>query len=155
MKIFIAAIFSLVAALSLAAAPSAPKANFDVGISLGAPAGAQAALSGNLHTLTVNITFNFANVPGCTSAQTTGCIKQFNVYNVTAGAKTLIFSIPAPAAAATSQVVTATSPTFAAMPGNVVFAFTAATPDPLESAAVNSTVPVPVPPPTSATCTLN
>ncbi|HZP34173.1 MAG TPA: hypothetical protein VFB23_12510 [Candidatus Acidoferrales bacterium] len=111
--------------------------------------------TGSSHTITVAVVYDFSQTNACSSTVTSGCIKQFNVYNTTGGAKTLIFSIAAPSGAAASTTVTGTSPTMSLPVGTTSLAVTAATPDPIESAPATGTVSVAPNAPTSCTVTLN
>lgn len=112
--------------------------------------------AGTPKTLTVTLTFDFSQANACTATVVTGCVKQFNFYlSGAGGAKTLLFSVPAPSGAATQQTLTVTSPTVNLSIGNNTILATVATPDPLESTPLTVTVPVPPNPLISCTITPN
>jgi hypothetical protein len=50
------------------------------------------------HTITVNFSYDFSKTPSCSEKIKNACIVQFNVYDISAGAKspTKLFSVPAP-----------------------------------------------------------
>lgn len=54
------------------------------------------------HTITATWNYDFTVDNACSATVTTGCIKQFNVYDLTSG-KTLLYSIPAPSGANTAM----------------------------------------------------
>jgi hypothetical protein len=45
-----------------------------------------AAGAGSQHTLAVTLNYDFSVDNACSSSVTTGCVKQFNIYDVTGGA---------------------------------------------------------------------
>src|SRR5215469_3868318 len=63
------------------------------------------------HTVTVSLNYDFTVDNGCSSTVTTGCVKQFNIYDITGGATPVkLFTITAPNAANTSMTgITGTS----------------------------------------------
>lgn len=139
-------LIAIIAVTSVSAAPALNGASLVVGATAG---------TGSTHTLTVGVTYDFSIVNGCAIGATTGCVKQFNVYNTTGGGKVLIFSIAAPVGATTAQTVTATSPSVTLAPGTLSVSITAATPDLIESTSVTVTATVPLPGPTNCTVTVN
>jgi hypothetical protein len=110
---------------------------------------------GATHTITVNVVYDFSLTNSCSTTVTSGCVKQFNVYNTTGGSKALIFSIPAPVGVVASQTVTGTSPTVSLPAGVTTLSVMAATPDPVESAPVNVTISVQPNAPTSCNVVVN
>ena len=66
------------------------------------PSRAQQPQQPRTHTVKVKFDYNFHIDPACPAQGAKHCVKQFNVYNVTdRGARTLLFTIPAPAGAHT------------------------------------------------------
>jgi hypothetical protein len=151
MKVLKAFLLSFVFATVSFAAPASKVA--DVSVTLNKVSLAP-GLTPVTHTLTANVTYDFSQVPGCATGETTGCIKQANVYTVSGTTRTLLFSIAAPTGAVTSQVITGTSPASSFAFGNLSLAITVITPDGIESAAIAATVPVPPPAPISCTATI-
>jgi hypothetical protein len=65
------------------------------------------------HSITVKFDYDFTKTPACSPTVTKKCVKQFNIYDTSAGYKkrTKLFSIPAPAGETKSvQGITGTSP---------------------------------------------
>lgn len=56
------------------------------------------------HTVTATISYDFSVDNACSATVTTGCLKQFNIYDLTSGSPAFLFSIPAPSGA--NNVVT-------------------------------------------------
>lgn len=54
------------------------------------------------HTITATWSYDFSVDNACSATITTGCVKQFNVYDLTA-TKTLLYSITAPSGANTAM----------------------------------------------------
>jgi hypothetical protein len=63
------------------------------------------------HTLTVTLNYDFSVDSGCSSTVTTGCVKRFNIYDITGrGTPVKLFSIMAPSRANTAMTgITGTS----------------------------------------------
>jgi hypothetical protein len=63
------------------------------------------------HTVSVTLNYDFSVDNACSSSVTTGCVKQFNIYDITGGATPVkLFSITAPSAAAAAVTgITGTS----------------------------------------------
>src|SRR5204863_1776233 len=62
-------------------------------------------------TVTVTFDYDFKLNPACSPKLTKNCVKQFNVYDISSGGRTKLFSIPVPAGAAGSvKGITGTSP---------------------------------------------
>jgi hypothetical protein len=107
------------------------------------------------HTVTATLNYDFTVDNACSATVTTGCIKQFNIYDLTAGAKTLLFSIPAPSGA-NNQVtgITGTSGTLTMKAGLRTFGATAQMADGTESDPNASTATVTVKPGSPASFSL-
>jgi hypothetical protein len=55
-------------------------------ISLAVVCGAMvAAAAGSQHTVAVTLNYDFSVDNACSSSVTTGCVKQFNIYDITGG----------------------------------------------------------------------
>ncbi|HUL16939.1 MAG TPA: hypothetical protein VLV88_13155 [Terriglobales bacterium] len=65
------------------------------------------------HTVTVTLNYDFTADNACTASVTTGCLKQFNIYDLTSGTPVKLFSIAAPAG--TNGAVTGITGTSALM----------------------------------------
>jgi len=100
------------------------------------------------HTLTVTLNYDFSVDNACSSTVTTGCIKQFNIYDITAGAAPLkLFSITAPAGANSAVTgITGTSAPIDLKAGPHTFAATAQMADGAESSPNASTATATVAP---------
>ena len=87
------------------------------------------------HTVTVSLNYDFTVDNGCSSTVTTGCVKQFNIYDITGGATPVkLFTITAPNAANTSMTgITGTSGILTLKAGVHTFAATAQMADGTES----------------------
>ena len=87
------------------------------------------------HTITVSLNYDFTVDNGCSSTVTTGCVKQFNIYDITGGATPVkLFTIAAPSAANTSMTgITGTSAMLTLKAGVHTFAATAQMADGTES----------------------
>lgn len=107
------------------------------------------------HTLTVTFKYDFTVNSACSATVTTGCLKQFNIYDTTAGAKTLIFSISGPLGA-TGPVpsIAGTSPPFILTAGAHSIAATAAMADGTESAPATATFSIAPDAPVGCTVTI-
>lgn len=99
-----------------------------------ASAAAQAQSTPGQHTVTAKLNYDFTVDNACSATVTTGCLKQFNVYDLTGGAKTLLFSISAPAGANNAVTgITGTSGTLTMKAGTRTFGATAQMADGTES----------------------
>jgi hypothetical protein len=90
----------------------------------------------NKHSITVKFDYDFRNTPACSATVTKKCVKQFNIYDTSAGIKqpTKLFSIPAPAGERKLvQDITGTSPQLVFEPGKHRIAATAETAEGVES----------------------
>lgn len=86
------------------------------------------------HTVTATLNYDFTVDNACSATVTTGCLKQFNVYDMTGGAKTLLFSISAPAGATNAvSGITGTSGLLTLKAGSHTFGATAQMSDGTES----------------------
>jgi len=86
------------------------------------------------HTVTATVNYDFTVDNACSATVTTGCLKQFNIYDLTGGTKTLLFSIPAPAGANNAVTgITGTSGTLTMKAGLRTFGATAQMADGTES----------------------
>lgn len=87
------------------------------------------------HTLTVTLNYDFSVDNACSSSVTTSCIKQFNIYDTTAGGSPVkLFSIPAPSGANSAVTgITGTSNALSLKSGVHTFAATAQMADGTES----------------------
>jgi hypothetical protein len=56
-------------------------------------------LAAPTHTVTATFNYDFTVDNACSATVTTGCIKQFNVYDLSGGGKVALYSILAPAGA--------------------------------------------------------
>ena len=105
--------------------------------------------SGLKHCVTVSFTYDFAPMHACSAKVKRNCIDQFNVYDVSGGAdkRIKLFSIPAPAGAATVvKDITGRSPLLTFEPGKHELAVTAQIIGGKESATLAATVWIVVPP---------
>jgi hypothetical protein len=111
----------------------------------------QAAPASAMHTITVNFNYDFSKTPSCSATVTKSCVQQFNVYDISSGAKSRakLFSIPAPSGQ-TGPVkgITGKSPLLAFEPGKHKLGVTAQMSNGKESFVEASTtwVEIPVPP---------
>jgi hypothetical protein len=56
--------------------------------------------AGSQHTVSVTLNYDFSADNACSSSVTTGCVKQFNIYDITGGGTPIkLFSIAAPSGA--------------------------------------------------------
>src|SRR5882762_7249792 len=68
---------------------------------------------GSRHTVTVTFDYNFGLTPACSDKVTDDCVKQFNVYDISAGVekRTRLFTIPVnPASKGIVKGISGTSP---------------------------------------------
>ena len=86
------------------------------------------------HTVTATLNYDFTVDNACSATVTTGCVKQFNIYDLTGATPVLLFSIAAPAGA-TGPVtgITGTSPALTLKAGSRTFGATAQMADGTES----------------------
>jgi hypothetical protein len=100
------------------------------------------------HTLTVTLNYDFSVDNGCSSTVTTGCIKQFIIYDITGGGTPVkLFSISAPSGANTAMTgITGTSALLSLKAGVHTFAATAQMADGTESSPNASTATATVAP---------
>lgn len=115
----------------------------------GAGPGDECHPSGLKHCVTVSFTYDFAPMHACSAKVKRNCIDQFNVYDVSGGAdkRIKLFSIPAPAGAATVvKDITGRSPLLTFEPGKHQLAVTAQIVGGKESATLAATVWIVVPP---------
>jgi hypothetical protein len=96
---------------------------------------ALAALPGpSQHTITATLNYDFTTDNACSSTVTTGCVKQFNIYDLSGSAPVKLFSIAAPSGA-TGPVsgITGTSAALTLKSGSHSFGATAQMADGTES----------------------
>jgi len=106
---------------------------------LGPPLHATAA--GSQHTVAVTLNYDFSVDNACSSSLTTGCVKQFNIYDITGGGTPVkLFSIAAPSGANSAVTgITGTSGLVTLKSGVHTFAATAQMADGTESSPNGST----------------
>jgi hypothetical protein len=87
------------------------------------------------HTITVNFNYDFSKTPSCSEQIRKACIVQFNVYDISAGAKspTKLFSVPVPPGETKPAHGISMSPRLLFEPGKHELAVTAQLPDGKES----------------------
>lgn len=86
------------------------------------------------HTITATLNYDFSVDNACSTTVTTGCLLQFNVYDLTSGTPVKLFSIPAPAGAnAPVTGITGTSSAIPLKSGVHLFGVTAQMADGTES----------------------
>src|SRR5271154_3176222 len=93
------------------------------------------------HTVAVTLNYDFSVDNACSSSVTTGCVKQFNIYDVTGGGTPVkLFTIAAPSGANSAVTgITGTSGAVSLKAGVHTFAATAQTADGTESSPNAST----------------
>jgi hypothetical protein len=93
------------------------------------------------HTVTATLNYDFTVDNGCSSAVTTGCVKQFNIYDITGGGTPVkLFSITAPSGANSAVTgIVGTSGALTLKAGVHTFAATAVMADGTESSPNAST----------------
>jgi hypothetical protein len=119
-----------------------------------APAAVPAPDPSGKHTVTVTFNYDFSRTPSCSAKVTKHCIRQFNVYDVSAGTKKRVklFSIEAtPGETKAVPGIKGTSPLMAFEPGKHKLAVTAQDVNGKESNVDADTTWVTVPPPAAAT----
>jgi hypothetical protein len=99
------------------------------------------AAAGSQHTVSVTLNYDFSVDNACSSSATTGCVKQFNIYDVTGGGTPVkLFSIAAPSGANSAVTgITGTSGLVTLKSGVHTFAATAQMADGTESNPNGST----------------
>jgi hypothetical protein len=87
------------------------------------------------HTVTATLNYDFTVDHACSATVTTGCVKQFNIYDITGGGTpTKLFSIVTPSGASTAVTgITGTSALLTLQAGVHTFAATAQMADGTES----------------------
>ena len=86
---------------------------------------------GSRHTVTVTFDYNFGLTPACSDKVTDDCVKQFNVYDISAGVekRTRLFTIPVnPASKGIVKGISGTSPVLLFAPGKHLISVVAQTP---------------------------
>ncbi|HSC45898.1 MAG TPA: hypothetical protein VLC94_08705 [Candidatus Acidoferrum sp.] len=96
---------------------------------------ALAALAGPAqHTITATLNYDFTTDNACTATATTGCVKQFNIYDLSGSAPAKLFSIAAPSGANGPVTgITGTSAALTLRSGSHTFGATAQMADGTES----------------------
>jgi len=96
---------------------------------------AAALAAGSQHTVSVTLNYDFSVDNACSSTLTTGCVKQFNIYDITGGATPVkLFTIAAPSGANSAVTgITGTSGAVTLKAGVHTFAATAQMADGTES----------------------
>ncbi len=92
---------------------------------------------GSRHSVTVTFDYNFGFTPACSEMVTDHCVKQFNVYDISAGVenRTRLFTIAVdPASRGIVKGITGTSPMLLFAPGKHFISVTAQTPSNQKSA---------------------
>jgi hypothetical protein len=95
-----------------------------------------ARADGAKHTVKVTFDYNYALTPACSDKVTAKCVKQFTVYDISAGTdkRTKLFTIPVdPGAKGFVKGITATSPLLLFEPGKHLISVVAETPSNLAS----------------------
>lgn len=99
------------------------------------------------HTVTVTLSYDFTVDNACSSTVTTGCVQQFNIYDLTTGTPVKLFSVPAPAGANNAvNGITGTSAPIQLKSGVRLFGATAQMADGTESDPNGSTATATVKP---------
>ncbi len=112
-----------------------------VGSALAAAFAGAAAGAGSQHTVSVTLNYDFSVDNACSATVTTGCVKQFNIYDTTGGGTpTKLFSVSAPSGANSAVTgITGTSGLLTLKAGVHTFAATAQMADGTESNPNGST----------------
>jgi hypothetical protein len=102
---------------------------------------AGAAGAGSQHTVSVTLNYDFSVDNACSATVTTGCVKQFNIYDITGGGTPVkLFTIAAPSGASSAVTgITGTSEALTLKAGVHTFAATAQMADGTESSPNGST----------------
>jgi hypothetical protein len=100
------------------------------------------------HTVSVTLNYDFTVDNACSSTVTTGCVKQFNIYDTTGGGTPVkLFSIPTPSGANSAVTgITGSQSGLTLKAGVHTFAATAQMADGTESNPNASTATAPVAP---------
>jgi hypothetical protein len=86
------------------------------------------------HTITIKFDYDFRLTPACSQGLTKKCVKRFNVYDISAGNRILLFSIPVPDdTVGFVRGISVTSPPLPFAPGKHILAVTAQSADGTES----------------------
>ena len=86
------------------------------------------------HVVTATLNYDFTEDNACSSTVTTGCLKQFNIYDLTSGTPVKLFSIAAPAGANNAVTgITGSSSALTLKSGSHTFGATAQMADGTES----------------------
>jgi hypothetical protein len=86
------------------------------------------------HTITIKFDYDFRLTPACSQGLTKKCVKRFNVYDISAGNRILLFSIPVPdGTVGFVRGISVTSPPLPFAPGKHILAVTAQSADGTES----------------------
>lgn len=86
------------------------------------------------HVITATLNYDFTEDNACSATVTTGCVKQFNIYDLTSGTPVKLFSLPAPSGANSAVTgITGTSPALTLKSGSHAFGATAQMADGTES----------------------
>jgi hypothetical protein len=103
--------------------------------------GAAAVGAGSQHTVSVTLNYDFSVDNACSASVTTGCVKQFNIYDITGGGTPVkLFLIAAPSGANSAVTgITGTSGPVTLKSGVHTFAATAQMADGTESSPNGST----------------
>jgi|SRR5712664_211690 len=99
------------------------------------------AAAATTHTVSVTLNYDFTVDNGCSATVTTGCVKQFNIYDITGGGTPVkLFSITAPSGANSAVTgIVGTSGAITMKAGVHTFAATAVMADGTESSPNGST----------------
>jgi hypothetical protein len=99
------------------------------------------------HTITATLNYDFTVDNACSATVTTGCVLQFNIYDLTSGTPVKLFSIPTPSGANTAVTgITGTSALLTLKAGAHTFGATAQMADGTESSPNGSTATATVAP---------
>ncbi len=106
------------------------------------------ALAAGTHTVSVTLNYDFSVDNACSASVTTGCVKQFNIYDVTGGGTPVkLFSLAAPSGANSAVTgIAGTSGSVSLKSGVHTFAATAQMADGTESNPNGSTATATVAP---------
>ena len=86
------------------------------------------------HTVTATLNYDFTTDNACTATVTTGCVKQFNIYDLSGATPVKLFSIAAPSGANSAVTgITGTSEPLTLKSGSHTFGATAQMADGTES----------------------
>ncbi|HEY6127322.1 MAG TPA: hypothetical protein VIW23_03990 [Candidatus Acidoferrum sp.] len=86
------------------------------------------------HTITATLNYDFTADNACSTTVTTGCVKQFNIYDLSGAAPVKLFSIAAPSGANSAVTgITGTSTALTLKSGSHSFGATAQMADGTES----------------------